>query len=308
MLVIPAKLQAAYLAFSFVFQQALQLARPIWTSLATLMPSSTQENRYAWTAQSEGMRKWVGPRLIRSLAQRVHPVANEPYEGTLGMDLIALETDQLGVNAPVIAQWAAAVAMWQDDLVIDAIRQGYTRLCYDGQPMYDTSHPLDVDRPALNTFSNYYPGTPLTAANFDYVYSQMAIRKGEAQRELQTVPTHIIVPPQLAQTAKQILKSDNIASVFANATGSGTQTNTLKGLVDIIVAPRLAGDPGKWYLAVLDGPVRPWLMQQVYAPRLVTKSSPTDDNVFHNRQVLIGADAYGAANYTLPHLVSAASA
>jgi phage major head subunit gpT-like protein len=306
MLITPQKLEAAFLAFSFVFARALNMVRPTWPMLASLVPSAGAENRYSWLSQAPRMREWVGERVIRSLAARVHVVKNRPFEGTIGLSLRTLETDQLGVFALTLSQWSASVGLWQDDLVISAIRDGYNRLCYDGQPMYDTAHPVDIDDASKGLFSNYYAGFPLTPDNFEYVYNDMATRKGEAGVEVGARPTHIIVPPQLSTRAKLILESDNVAAVFAGSTGQGTQTNTLKGYCQIIVVDRLSADPTKWYLAKLDGPVKPWIMQQHHAPRLVSRTALDDPHVFEKYEVLFGADAYGEADYSLPHLVSAA--
>lgn len=309
MLVSQAQLQSAFIAWSLVYMNALKRVPVIWPQLATLIPSPGQTNRYAWLSQHPHMRKWEGERVVNSLATRFYEVANELYEDTIGIDMVAFQTDQIGVYAQTMAQFAEAVGQWQEDLVIGAVRNGSTRLCYDGQPMYDTAHPVDINDTSKGTFSNFFTGTSLTAANFDAVYAAHCSRRGEAGVELQTAPTHLIVPPQLRATAFNICNSDNLAAVAAGATGQGTQSNPYKGWVQPLVVNRLAGDPTRWYLAKLDGPgVRPWIVQQNYAPRLVPRVSLDDPHVFDFHELLIGADAYGAAGYGLPHFVSACQA
>lgn len=55
--------------FRASYQNAFGQVAPQWKDIASLIPSSTRENAYAWLGQFPMLREWVGDRQIQSVAE-----------------------------------------------------------------------------------------------------------------------------------------------------------------------------------------------------------------------------------------------
>ena len=121
------------------------------------------------------------------------------------------------------------------------------------------------------------------------------IPPGEDGRPLKTMPNMLVVPPQLERAALEIVNADMIPS----DAGTASQTNVLRGSAEVLVIPEFSNEPTVWYLADASKPIRPMIFQQRKAPTIVSKTTPTDDNVFFDQQLVWGVDARGEAGYSL---------
>ena len=71
MQITPPALDAIFYAFGKQFQAGYDQAMPFWMRMATRIPSTTGENRYAWMAKLPRMREWVGDRVVQNLAAQI---------------------------------------------------------------------------------------------------------------------------------------------------------------------------------------------------------------------------------------------
>lgn len=78
------------------------------------------------------------------------------------------------------------------------------------------------------------------------------------------------------------------------AAGTATFSNLL------LVEGEGATQGPKWVLACNARAIKPVLYQERQAPVFVSKTALTDDNVFHNKEFVFGADKRDAVGYTLP--------
>lgn len=137
-----AALDAIRTGFSAVFQRALAQAAPQWPQIATRVPSSTRENRYGWLGRLPSMREWIGARQVQALAEHDYTIRNRAFELTIGVDRHDIEDDNLGVYEPLLAEMGQSAAAHPDQLVFGALKDGFTATGYDGQPFFDTDHPV----------------------------------------------------------------------------------------------------------------------------------------------------------------------
>lgn len=285
------------------FESAFAKTVPLWSPmLATEVPSSASENVYAWMNQIPKMREWVGPRVLNSLATSEYTLKNKAYENSLIVPMDSVEDDTFGVYRPIAQEIGRQAALWPDDLVADALLNGTTRLCYDGQAFFSASHPIDPADPASATYSNYYSsGKALQAdaVNFTAVRAAMLAIKGVDGRPLGVMPNLLVVPPSLEIIAKTI--------VSATLTTNGG-TNVLQSLASVLVIPELEVNPTEWYLCDTTRGIKPFVFQKRRAPRFTPRTSVTDDNVAYLRELHFLADARGAAGYALPFLAVKAKA
>lgn len=157
-LVINSELLETYrVTLSKKFQDVYVATPPIeWPKVATLIESGSSRNDYSWLGEVSPMRKWVGPRVLDQLSAYKYSIENEPYEKTMAVKRTEIEDDAgglfplLGARAATLAR---AVAQQPDRMVmIDTLAKGEEIPCFDGQPYFDTEHP--VAQGSTQTYSN----------------------------------------------------------------------------------------------------------------------------------------------------------
>lgn len=284
MLITKASIQGLQTSFSSIYSTAWGSTEPRLLQLATTVPSSTRTNTYGWMAKLLKMRKWDGPRVIQNLNTHAYTLENEPYELTVGVDRDDIADDQLGVYNPLFEEMGRNAKRWPDQVLKAVLQLGITNLGFDGVAQFATTHPLN---PAGNQ-SNNFTGTALSATNFAVVSGAMAGYTGEDGEPLGVMPTALIVPPQLRDTAHTIVTAEF---------GASGATNVQKGQATVIVVPELANQATTWYLADLSNAIKGLVWQLRKPPEFVSKTAVDDDNVFMQRQFIWGVDARGVAGY-----------
>jgi phage major head subunit gpT-like protein len=136
-------LNIAFTGFKAAFQRGLSIGpAPLYTEIATVIPSSTSEEKYAWLGQMPRMREWLGDRVVQNIAQHDYAIKNRSFESTVGVDRDHIEDDQYGIYAPLMEEMGRSVRVFPDELVFGLIVNGFTTQCYDGQNFFDTDHPV----------------------------------------------------------------------------------------------------------------------------------------------------------------------
>ncbi|TLP70807.1 hypothetical protein FEA48_23530 [Pseudomonas nitroreducens] len=142
--VTPAVLAALFKGFRAEYQNALAENQPQakWQQVATLVPSVSASNLYAWLGQFPLLREWVGARVLKAMAAHGYEVSNKLFEGTITIPRTTVEDDQAGIYLPIFKEMGRAAAYHPDSLVFAALKAGMTSPCYDGQNFFDTEHPV----------------------------------------------------------------------------------------------------------------------------------------------------------------------
>ena len=305
MQITPANLDAIFYGFNLQYQAAYAAAETWFEKVASQIPSTGRENRYAWLDKLPLMREWVGERQYLNAMARGYALLNKDFELTLELDRNDILDDQIGVFSLAVPSMGEAVKKWPDDLVGAALIAGAATTCFDGQAFFSASHPKNLDDAGAGTFSNYSSaGKALTAANYAEIRAAMRSYVARDGKPLGVNPNLLVVPPQLESAALQILHADFIAPAAAVGQGAANtvQTNVLKGTAEVLVVPQLAGADTAWYLLDTRRPIKPFVFQLRQAPSLVSYTSPTDPEMFRRKKFIYGADSRGAAGYTLPFL------
>ena len=155
MLVNAANLDALRVGYKATFQGALAQAPSQYQRVATVVSASTKEQKYGWLGKIPNVREWLGPRAVQNLAQHDYSIREKPWELTVAVDKDDIETDNLGIYAPLFAEMGLSAGSKWDQLVFALLKDGFTTECYDGQPFFDTDHPvLDEDGQTMITVSN----------------------------------------------------------------------------------------------------------------------------------------------------------
>lgn len=128
--------------FTALYTNAIAAAKPNWNKVAMEVPSTGAEQKYGWLGSTTRFREWLGERVLQNLTQHDFSIKNINFENTISVDRNNIEDDQLGIYKPMFEQLGYDSAMHPDDLVFQLIKDGFSKLCYDGQNFFDTDHPV----------------------------------------------------------------------------------------------------------------------------------------------------------------------
>lgn len=144
MIITPAALAAAFVGFKKHFQDGQTSVEPMYLKVASHVPSSTSSNTYAWLGKVPGMREWVGNRQLNNMAAHAYSILNKHWESTITVGRDEIEDDQLGIYAPMMKELGHAAKLHPDKMVFPLLKAGFDDLCFDGQPFFDTEHPVNA--------------------------------------------------------------------------------------------------------------------------------------------------------------------
>jgi phage major head subunit gpT-like protein len=154
MLVNAANLDSLRVGFSTAFQGGLGMASSMHTRVATVAPASQKTQKYGWIGKIQGAREWIGPRAVQNLAQHDYSITEKPWELTIGVDRDDIETDNLGIYAPLFTEMGQSTGAKWDELVFAQLKAGFDTPCYDGQYFFDTDHPVLDAAGAVTSVAN----------------------------------------------------------------------------------------------------------------------------------------------------------
>lgn len=117
MIITPQALRGIYTAFNTVFNKAFEGQHPTYEKVATVVPSTSESETYAWLGDIPGMREWIGEREIQNLSGSAYTIKNKDFELTVGVDRNAVEDDKIGLYNPSIQMLGESAALHPDELV-----------------------------------------------------------------------------------------------------------------------------------------------------------------------------------------------
>lgn len=290
MIVNKANISAFFVNIKTTFNGALKAAPTQWQKIAMKIPSTGKSNDYGWLSNFPQMRKWVGDKVIKSLAAFNYSVVNDDWEATIEVDRNDLEDDQTGIYAIQAKSAGESAAQLPDEIVSGLVNDSFTSLCYDGQYFFDTDHPMGT-----GVFSN--KGTKKLSvasldaamASFGAARTQMGKVKDDDGRSLNVTPNILLVPVALQDVARALVTVES----FKNG-----EANIYKGTAEVVVDPRLTSDTA-WFLLDTKKAITPFFYQERKAPHLVEQTDMNADDVFNRKKFKYGAEARAAGGYGL---------
>ncbi|WP_087022419.1 Mu-like prophage major head subunit gpT family protein [Thaumasiovibrio subtropicus] len=155
----PQAMTSLYTAVKTAFSTGRGSYTPIWPKLATLVPSTTGTETYAWLGQFPRLREWIGDRQVNQLKAHDYSLKNKKYESTVGIPREAIEDDQYGVYMPLMEEMGYAAACHPDEMLFALMPAGFSTPCYDKQNFFDTDHPVnDPKKGKATSVSNMQEG------------------------------------------------------------------------------------------------------------------------------------------------------
>ena len=87
-------------SFSAAFAGGLAMAAPMWSQIATLVPSTTAEQKYGWLGKITKFREWIGERQYQNLVQHDYAIKNKTFENTVTVSRDEIEDDTTASTSP----------------------------------------------------------------------------------------------------------------------------------------------------------------------------------------------------------------
>lgn len=290
MLVNAQNLTAVFINLKTIFNKAFEAAPSQWQETTMLVPSGSSQNDYGWLSRFPRMRKWLGDKVIKSLAAFKYTIVNDDWETTVEVDRNDIEDDQIGIYAPMAQEAGFSSKQLPDEIDADLKNGAFAGICYDGQYFYDTDHPV-AGASVSNKGTAALSAATTAAAAASYGAARTAIMSitDDEGRPLALIPDVLEVPPALEATARLICESDKLTD---------QSPNPWKGTAEVLVNPRLTSSTA-WFLHVTNRPLKPFVFQQRKAPVFVSQTDMNADNVFMRKNYLFGAEARCAGGYGL---------
>lgn len=281
-------IQAAFVGLKTLFNNAFSAAQTTWAKIAMESPSTSAEENYSWLSTFPKMRRWIGAKVVKNLSAYRYVVVNEDFEATVAVRRNDIEDDRLGIYKPQAESAGASAAQWPDELVYEAVNGAFNNVCFDGQPFFDSDHPVG-DKFVSNMTDKPLSVATLVLARAGYGAARTAMKqfKDEEGRSLNVNPNILLVGPALEDTARLLLTQDKLAD--------GSQ-NPYKGTAELVVDGRIESDTF-WCLLDTTKPVKPFIYQPRKKPVFVQQTSMDSPDVFNLAEYKFGAEARGAAGY-----------
>jgi phage major head subunit gpT-like protein len=160
MIITPANLNIIFDGFKASFSKGFAGASTSYKDIATVVPSSTREQTYGWLGQFPKMREWLGARVVKNLAAHSYKIVNRDFEQTVSVPRNDIQDDLYGVFGPIMEEMGKSAAETPDELTFALLAAGFSEVCYDDQPFFDTDHPVGTnggDYP-IRSVSNFQGG------------------------------------------------------------------------------------------------------------------------------------------------------
>lgn len=257
---------------------------------AMVVNSTSGSMDHTWLGQLPSFRVWTGSRQVNDLDIGKITVVNEPFESTVAVPVPAIEDDSYGAFGNLIeAMGVNARDLWRYLAVKAILANGNWA---DGNPFYCKDRVLATGCTVTNAVTTAFSGDALETA-----IAAMRSVMLPGGRNANVVPKLLIVGPSNMGAARRIINGDLVASA------AGTESNPLKGIVQLRCCPEFSGDhAGRWQLEGEIAGVRGVAVQKRKEAKLTVRDAVTDDCVFTNNEVQYGADARGEGFLTLPFL------
>lgn len=209
-----------------------------WDSIATVIHSDKDTEQYGWLGALPGMREWTDERQPGDMSPYSYAIKNKKFESTIAVDRTAIEDDLYGQIALRIRQMAMVAKQDLDRICFGLLAAGFVSNGYDGVPFFGNH--------TQGTVQTNKSTDPLTATSLQNGITAMMRFLDDKGRPCGTVPTLLVVPPELTWEAWTLLNS----SFFPDAVTTANQqlgANPLKGMLSLVTTPFLS-NTANWFL------------------------------------------------------------
>lgn len=292
MLINKSTLGAIFTSLKTIYNKAFEAAPSDWQLTATLVPSTTKTNDYAWLGRFPKMRKWIGEKVFKNLKAHKYSITNDDFEATVEVERNDIEDDEIGIYNPMAQDAGFSSKQLPDEIVAELKNNAFASPCYDGQNYYDTDHPVGKEGETVsvsNKLTVALSAATVAAAKASYGLGRtmMMTFTDDEGRPLALIPDTLEVGPSLETTGRMLCESPKLED---------DSPNPFVGTAKLLVNPRLTSAT-QWMLHCTVRPLKPFIYQERKKPVFVSQTDMNADNVFSRKKYTFGAEARAAGGY-----------
>jgi len=285
-------LGSIFTSLKTIYNKAFDSAPSDWQLTATLVPSTTKTNDYAWFGRFPKMRKWIGDKVTKHLKAHKYSITNDDFEATVEVERNDIEDDEIGIYNPMAQDAGFSAKQLPDEIVTELKDNAFVWKCYDGQNFYDTDHPVgkeDEQVSVSNKLTVALSAASVAAADasFGLAETMMMEFTDDEGRPLNLVPDILEVPPALKKVGRMLLEKEKL---------DDDSPNPYYGTAKLLINPRLKSKT-QWMLHCTVRPLKPYIYQERKKPVFVSQTDLAADDVFSRKKYKFGAEARAAGGY-----------
>jgi phage major head subunit gpT-like protein len=229
------------------------------SQLATVINTTMPNQTYAWLGAPPAMREFIDERKPGGLSSYSTSIFDKVFESTIAVDRKAIEDDQLDLIRLRVRDLAFRVAAHRQQLVIEALTNGFATNGYDGTTFFAFNHSIRG-----TNYSNTSAVALGDSSLADAINTMMTL-PDDAGVPLGIVPDTLIVGPKNQWLASQLVESP-VVVYQGNSTDTAPSTpyiNAFQGKLKVIVSPFITGSSDdQWFLLDTKRPLKALILQQ----------------------------------------------
>lgn len=150
--------ELAFKGFQALFADGVKEAESHYDKVSMTVPSSSDGEDYGWLGDFQGMREWVGPRVVSNLTASGFTIKNKTFESTVRVKRTDYEDDKIGIFAPMFRQMGQMSRRHANEMVFGLLTAGFASACYDGKTFFADDHPVKTAADDVVAVSNMQAG------------------------------------------------------------------------------------------------------------------------------------------------------
>jgi phage major head subunit gpT-like protein len=272
--------------------------------------SSQPSETYKMLGSVPKFSEWLGGRNIKKPKVDSFTIINRLFEQTVGIPVDDLRRDKTGQIVARLGELAQAGAYHWEDLLTALMNANATNT-YDGVAFFGTTHPIAESTTGSTTAKNLITATEVPALNIGTATAPTA---AEAALIVTGLVGHMFTFQNdqgfyVNRGAKSwlimVATTAQLAAYSVAISGQNTSVdvaNPVRGLLAmghtfrVELNPGLTSSTDMVYLFRRDGRVKPFILQQEFAPK-VTVLGEGSDHAFKNREHLFGTEVSRNAGF-----------
>lgn len=274
-----AKVEAAFVVFSTVFDMKLTNTPVIYPQIATVIPGVSERVEFKWFGSIPTLKRWVGDRTLQRLRAETQALTTEWWANGIEVDVDDLNNEaKYGMIVKRIRAMAQACARRMDEQVVSFYVNGFAGtlgLTYDGQFLYDSDHTAAGN--GIGAAQNN-----LLTGTFDSTAFNTMLQRAMQFVDDEGEPIGVNITRVLAGPQQQL----KLRTVLKQEFQAGGATNVDAGLATGIISPRITGT--HWF-GLSDEEIASVILGIEVNPQFVAADDPRQFEMFSRRNALYGA-------------------
>lgn len=248
---------------------------PVLEGLGISETDNSLKTTYEINLSAAGLVEFDGDPRFRKLGEKGVSLTPRTFNDGIRELASKIESSEWAKRgwADEPAVMAEVIRTFPEKLIAQVIEANAT--CYDGVAFFHASHPVNVFDTSLGTFGNTTASASLSLATLKAAKVAMRKMKAANGEPLGMEPRYLIVPPDLAEVAKDLLENDMIIDSPDGGATFGAQTNRHKGTLKLIVSNHLTSAT-TWYLLGEKLGQKPWVVTKRAAPEFILRDKSSD--------------------------------